>query len=265
MECVMVICYAFKKKFIHRPSDNECRRIAQEFEEKWGFPQACGAIDGTHIPIIAPHEHRNDYHNRKGFYSIVCQAWVDHNYLFLDLVVGWPGRVHDARVLATSDIYELGNNNRLFPTDTKLISGVQVPFCLLGDPAYPLQTWLMKPYPENQYTTQNQRYFNYRLSRARMVVECAFGRLKGRWRCLLKRNDSHIANMPHIIMCCAILHNICETRGDIFLEQLRNNENDEVVHQNDNNVVENENRGEVLARAQVIRDAFCEYFSVNKL
>ena len=30
------------------------------------------------------------------------QAVPDTNYLFRDIVVGWPGRVHDARVLSNS-------------------------------------------------------------------------------------------------------------------------------------------------------------------
>ena len=32
---------------------------------KWGFPQCVGAIDGTHIPIIAPKENALDYFNCK--------------------------------------------------------------------------------------------------------------------------------------------------------------------------------------------------------
>ena len=60
-----------------------------------------------------------------------------------------------------------------------------VPVVILGDPAYPLLTWLMKPYTGTGLS-QEQRRFNYRLSRACIVVECAFGRLEGRWRSLLK-------------------------------------------------------------------------------
>jgi len=32
------------------------------------------------------------------------QAVGDHNYLFGDLCIGWPGSVHDARVLADSSV-----------------------------------------------------------------------------------------------------------------------------------------------------------------
>ena len=39
---------------------------------------AC-AIDGTHIPILAPRENHTEYVNRKGFHSIIMQAVTDCN------------------------------------------------------------------------------------------------------------------------------------------------------------------------------------------
>ena len=58
--------------------------------------------------------------------------------------------------------------------------------------------------------------FNYRLSRAIMVVENAFGYLKGRWYCLLKRNDAAIEDFPTIISAYCVLHNICEVHKEQF-------------------------------------------------
>ena len=53
-----------------------------------------------------------------------------------------------------------------------------------------------------------------KLDMARMAVENAFGRLKGRWRCLLKRMDIAIANVPNVVATCVVLHNYCEMHGD---------------------------------------------------
>ena len=71
---------------------------------------------------------------------------------------------------------------------------VDVPLIIFGDPMYPLLPWLMKPYIEHPGSSQKDRTFNYRQSRARICVENAFGRLKGHWRCLMKRMDYDLEN-----------------------------------------------------------------------
>ena len=202
------------KKYVCFPQSDRLREVVDGFECRWGFPQVVGAIDGTHIPIIKPDNSASDYFNRKGYYSILMQAVVDFRGLFLDVYIGWPGKVHDARVLANSALYKRANARELLPNWTRALGGVDVPLLILGDPAYPLLPWLMKPYLENQQSSLEQRHFNYRQSRARMTVENAFGRLKGRWRCLMKRMDTSIANVPNVVATCVVLHNFCELHGD---------------------------------------------------
>jgi hypothetical protein len=51
-----------------------------DIEHVGTFPQCCGAIDGTHIHIIAPKEHHTDYYNRKCHHSVIMQGFVDYNY-----------------------------------------------------------------------------------------------------------------------------------------------------------------------------------------
>ena len=206
-------------KYVCLPQ-NEClRQTLNGFQSRWGFPQTVGAIDGTHIPIMCPLDSGTDYYNRKGFYSMLIQAVVDFRGIFIDVNIGWPGKVHDARVFANSTLYQKGSNGTLFPDWSQTINGISVPLLILGDPAYPLLPWLMKPYIENARSTPEERNFNYRHSRARMVVENAFGRLKGRWRCILKRADFHILNVPNVIASCVVLHNICESHGDLFQQE----------------------------------------------
>ena len=50
-------------KYINIPAGEHLKRIIYEFSTKWDFPQCIGAIDGSHIPIIAPKEHPLDYFN----------------------------------------------------------------------------------------------------------------------------------------------------------------------------------------------------------
>ena len=104
----------------------------------------------------------------------------------MDINVGWPRKVHDAHVFANSSFFYRVNSGVYLPNWTREIKEVDVPLCILGDPAYLLLPWLMKLYAESVALTNSQRVFNYRQSRARMVVENAFGRLKGKWQCLSK-------------------------------------------------------------------------------
>ena len=132
--------------------------------------------------------------------SVIMQAVVDYRGLFLDAHIGWPGKVHDARFFVNSSLYCKGMSGSLLPNWKRCISGVDVPLVILGDPAYPLLPWLMKPCPETAHSTTEEKTYNYQQSRARMLVEKAFGRLKGRWRCLLKRLDYQITNVPMLLL-----------------------------------------------------------------
>ena len=207
------------KQYIKIPNGNELRNMITSFKEKFGFPSCGGALDGSHIPISAPVEHHTDYYNRKGFYSIVLQGLVDHRYCFIDVYTGWPGSVHDARVFSQSSLFNKGKSGTLFPNWMDKIGDTDVPIVILGDSAYPLLNWLMKPFPHKGALTQGQKKYNYKLSSARVVSENAFGRLKARWRCLSKRIDVAPENIPVLIIACCTLHNICEIHGDEFIDE----------------------------------------------
>ena len=123
--------------------------------------------------------------------------------------------------LATLDCTESGS---LLPNCAQSLSGVSAPCFLVGDPAYPLRPWLMKPFINTGCLTPQQQCFNNRLSKSRVVVQHAFGRLKGRWRCLRNKLSVCIDDVPEVIGACCILHNLCQTHGEVFEDTWLENE-----------------------------------------
>lgn len=92
----------------------------------------------------------------------------------------------------------------------------------MGDPAYPLLKWLIKGYTKSARLTPQEKSFNVYLNSGRVCVEIAFGRLKARWRRLLKRIDVYYSYAPYLVSTCCILHNIVETTKETFLPAWEN-------------------------------------------
>ena len=214
--------------FIKFPrGEAETRRAIAAFQEISCFPQVVGAIDGSHIPIIAPKNDPNDYYNRKQFHSIVLQGVADAQGRFIHVSTGYAGSIHDARVLRMSSLVnEVEDGRILLSLVTQVRTGEEIRPLLVADPAYKRTNWCMKPYPETRFITPSQRDFNKALSSARVVIEQAFGLLKGRWRCLLVKLDESVDKVPLTILACCILHNICiEVRDDVDVDP-QDNEQD---------------------------------------
>ncbi|XP_033989775.1 protein ALP1-like [Trematomus bernacchii] len=113
-------------------------------------------------------------------------ALVDSNYKFLYVDVGCNGRISDGGVFGGCSLQDaLENRTFNIPAPAPLPASDQaVCYHIVADEAFPLKEYLMKPYLNRRLAVE-QRIFNYRLSRARRVVENAFGILANRFRVFL--------------------------------------------------------------------------------
>ena len=207
----------------HMPkSEDEFKSKILDMEEAWQFPCCWSAVDGCHIPIKCPPgglESCKEYHNFKIFFSVVLMGMVDSKYRFVWASCGYPGNSHDSVNFQSTDLWNQIKNQDYLPKIGKKVGSLLVPPLILGDAAFPLQPWLMKPCT-NANPTPQQRYYNYRLSRARMVTEGAFGQLKGRWRVLLRRCECSQENTKKAALACVVLHNICLEKGDTITREM---------------------------------------------
>ncbi|XP_071118400.1 uncharacterized protein [Haliotis cracherodii] len=124
------------------------------------------------------------------------------------------------------------------------------------DAAYPLKPWLMKPYTHIANLSISQKTFNYRLSRARMTNEKTFGRLKGRWRLLLKRMDVGVVFASNVVTTCVILHNLCEMHRETYIGHEVEDVDDTEDEENDDDAQEDD-----LTCAKQLRDDISVYFT----
>ena len=202
------------------------REITDAWMKRWNFPHVIGAIDGKHIACKAPASTGSDYFNYKGFFSIILLAVVTSDYKFLWIDTSGKGSSSDAHIYNNSELQEALQRNDIigFPQPDPLPGDTQdIPYFLVGDDAFALRTYMMKPYG-CKMMTRKQRIFNYRLSRARRVVENAFGILANRFQVLLTTMMHEADTVRLIVKACVLLHNLMRTRYPVMQNRLLDNE-----------------------------------------
>ncbi len=97
--------------------------------------------------------------------------------------IGDYGSNNDSGVLEKSKLGEAFSHNKLHipPNEAVRWSEKPMPYYFVGDDIFGVQMWLQRPCPGNELS-EEKRIFNYHLSRARRVIENAFGIMVARWR-----------------------------------------------------------------------------------
>lgn len=235
------------------PTTEEWLKIANTSEKNANFPHCIGAIDGKHVRVIKPAHSGSLYYNYKNYFSIVLLAVCDANYNFTFVDVGAYGKSNDSAIFKDSLFYrKLMNNSLKIPKASPLTEkhSAVFPYVLVGDEAFGMSENLMRPYGGNNLSYE-QKIFNYRLSRARRYVECAFGILSNKWRIFHRPLNVGIDFAQDIVKACCALHNFVRAR-------------DGFVYEDSLEVIGFEcagHSGRSGRSALAVRDKFSEYFA----
>lgn len=148
-------------------------------------------------------------------------AVADANLCFVAIDVGAYGKEGDSTVFRNSPLGRKLYSNQLNLPAPRCLPNTDSepqPFVFVGDEAFKIHTNLLRPFPFRQLDPR-RRVFNYRLSRCRRSVECAFGVLANKWRVF----HTPILVQPDftddIIKACCILHNFVRRRDGINYEE----------------------------------------------
>ncbi|XP_068114890.1 uncharacterized protein [Hyperolius riggenbachi] len=207
--------------YMPEPTEEVWKEAAQVFQAKANFPNCVGAVDGKHIRIQLPAGSGSRYINYKKYFSLVLMAVVDAQYRFLAVDLGSYGST------AGSNIFRLSNmGKKLYagqlnlPGPCPIIEGGDpFPHVLVGDEAFALHTNLMKPFPRTDLDI-SKRIFNYRLSRARRYVECAFGILSNKWRVFHTTLVMTPDNVENVVKAACVLHNFVRMKEGVNSDEI---------------------------------------------
>lgn len=125
----------------------------------------------------------SEWFKYKHFHSLVFFASCTTRYKLSFIDVGALGRRSDGGIIH-SDTGAKFRGNRMNVSRSQAISeynSFKFPYVMVPDEAFPLEVWMMKPYPKANLKAYECVY-NYRLSRARRVIENVFGILVSHWR-----------------------------------------------------------------------------------
>lgn len=248
-------------KYLDSPSQEKWLQISDRFFELWNIPNCVGAIDGKHFRIKCLPNTGSTYFIYKGYFSIVLMACVDADGLFTTIDVGEVGRNSDSAVFRTSNLGRALNLDILqLPPPRPLPSSNNennFPFYFVADEAFPLTKYLMRPYPKRSLDNK-KRVFNYRLSRGRKSVECAFGMLVSKFRLFEGPICCKEETINNIIKAACVLYNYIRIKQGIFSHPKifdTQQENRQVQAQQNY-----ERQVRSLSEAQQNRERLCEYF-----
>ena len=243
-----VIIAEYAEEMVPCPTTAEqWKEISNVFSNRWNFQHCLGALDGKHIKIQCPKGGGSLYYNYKGFHSLILMALVDADYRFIWVDVGSNGSAGDAQVFNGGQLRQaiVTGSLNFPPPDALPNDDKEMPYFIIGDDAFALQKWMMKPFSLRNLT-KSQRIYNYILSRARRIVE----------------------NVTTITLTCVTLHNLLrnKSKSNVIIEDQEDDDHQMIpgAWRNDTPLTDGvsgfaRNTSSIGAKMQ--RDYLCAYYN----
>ena len=197
---------------------------AEGFASHWNFPHCIGAVDGKHVRIQAPFHSGSMFWNYKHHFSIVLLAVAGFDYRFTYVNIGSLGSQSDSQIFSDSAFARLLESGRLKIPQAEVLpndeGGEAFPYFLLGDEAFALSINMMKAYAKRGMTDK-EKIYNYRVCRARRVVENTFGILAQRWRIYQRTMNLAPDKVDAVVKATVVLHNFLTRENDGILAEVQ--------------------------------------------
>ena len=166
--------------------------------------------------IQCPFNSGSLFYSYKSYFSIVLLAVASADYRFVMVDVGAYGSSNVSGVLNQTTFFKQLRNKNFDVLPSKQLPNDAEETCVPHEEAFPLRCDLMRPFARSALTSE-RCIFNHRLSRARRVVENAFGILANWWRiyhiCIYLNPDT----VTTVVEATVLLHNILTLPNDKVL------------------------------------------------
>ncbi|XP_053400597.1 putative nuclease HARBI1 [Mercenaria mercenaria] len=156
-EVCQAIIDEFMAEVVQTPTTQEQRlAVAETFETRWQLPHTLGALDGKHVAIECPPGGGSVFYNYKKFHSIVMMAFADADYKFLWVDVGEPGGTLDRLIWNACELKQYVEEGLMDIPHAAPQDDRPLPYWFIGDNAFGMKTWLLKPFAKRGLTGEER-------------------------------------------------------------------------------------------------------------
>ncbi len=187
--------------------------VANQMGKRWQYHHCLASINGKHVAIRKLRKAGSYYFNYKNFPSIVLMALVDGDYKFIWVDVGYNGTSSDAQIFEDCELKHAIDQDVIGfpPADHLPDDDKDTPYIFVGDDAFRLRTYMMKPYGEawpGHHPTKNLQLQNQPLQES--VRKCLWHPGQSIWLSIHYHEISARYSLYH----CPCCHMLPQPDGD---------------------------------------------------